>query len=76
MGEEPHHGGLDKWNYVKHVYFDFDISVFFCGYYFYFKISVSIVIRNGKITRAGNTKVWKHGSNRPFFLFNLSSENY
>ena len=28
-----------------------------------------IVIRNGKI-------VWKHGPNRPFFLYNLSSENY
>ena len=29
----------------------------------------TIVIRNGKI-------VWKHGRNRPFFLYNLSSENY
>ena len=28
-----------------------------------------IVIRNGKI-------VWKHGLNRPFFLCNLSSENF
>ena len=28
-----------------------------------------IVIRNGKI-------VWKHGPTRPFFLYNLSSENY
>ena len=28
-----------------------------------------IVIRNGKI-------VWKHGPNRPFFLYNLSSKNY
>ena len=28
-----------------------------------------IVIGNGKI-------VWKHGPNRPFFLYNLSSENY
>ena len=28
-----------------------------------------IVIRNGKIAR-------KHGPNRPFFLYNLSSENY
>ena len=26
-------------------------------------------LRNGKI-------VWKHGPNRPFFLYNLSSENY
>ena len=31
--------------------------------------SIIIVIRNGKI-------VWKHGPNRPFFLYNLSSENY
>ena len=30
--------------------------------------SLSIVIRNGKI-------VWKPGPNRPFFLYNLSSEN-
>ena len=29
----------------------------------------SIVIRNGKI-------VWKHGPNGPFFLYNLSSQNY
>ena len=28
-----------------------------------------IAIRNGKI-------VWKHGPNQPFFLYNLSSENY
>ena len=33
------------------------------------QFSNSIVIRNGKI-------VWKHGPNRPFFLYNLSSENY
>ena len=32
-------------------------------------IPLIIVIRNGKI-------VWKHGPNRPFFLHNLSSENY
>ena len=31
--------------------------------------ALTIVIRNGKI-------VWKHGPNRPFFLYNLSSENY
>ena len=32
-------------------------------------LNASIVIRNGKI-------VWKRGPNRPFFLYNLSSENY
>ena len=31
--------------------------------------SDTIVIINGDI-------VWKHGSNRPFFLYNLSFENY
>ena len=30
--------------------------------------TVSIVSRNGK--------VWKHGPNWPFFLYNFSSENY
>ena len=30
---------------------------------------ISIVIRNGEI-------VWKHGLNRPFVLYNLSSKNY
>ena len=34
-----------------------------------FKESKIIAIRNGKI-------VWKHRPNRPFFLYNLSSENY
>ena len=34
-----------------------------------FFVCTTIVIRNGKI-------VWKHGPNRPFFLYNLSSENY
>ena len=29
----------------------------------------NVVIRNGK-------RMWKHGPNRPFFLYNLSSENY
>ena len=29
---------------------------------------IIMLIRNGKI-------VWKHGPNRPFFLYNLSSEN-
>ena len=32
-------------------------------------MNCSIVIRNGK-------RVWKHGPNRPFFLYNLSSKNY
>ena len=32
-------------------------------------LDISIVIRNEKI-------VWKHGPNRPFFLCNLSSDNY
>ena len=31
-------------------------------------LNLTIVIRNGKI-------VWKYGPNRPFFLYNLSSEN-
>ena len=30
---------------------------------------LTIVIRNGKV-------VWKHRPNRPFFLYNLISENY
>ena len=29
----------------------------------------NIVIRNGNI-------IWKHGPNRPFFIYKLSSENY
>ena len=33
------------------------------------RFCLAIVIRNGKI-------VWKHGPNRLFFLYNLSSENY
>ena len=32
-------------------------------------VNITIVIRNAKIA-------WKHGPNRPLFLYNLSSENY
>ena len=40
----------------------------FDGNFAFRNTSSSIVIRNGKI-------VWKHGPNRPFLLYNLSSEN-
>ena len=39
------------------------------NYGFFITICYCIVIRNGKI-------VWKHGPNRPFFLYNLTSENF
>ena len=45
------------------------MELFVNARYIHRYVILSIVIRNGKI-------VWKHGPNRPFFLYNSSSENY